>query len=175
MKRFKPIIIDLEKKIFINTENLLMLYLLYRKYANFIDDDFAQNNETNLQHLLKTINKLSPYFFEILDPKTQNFAGFVYLDNFVGNSKILHSAEITACLFKKYWGNFTYLTAQKFLNFCFHKLKLKKLKALIYPQNFRVKPLLKKINFKKEATLIAETVKNGEFQDIEVFSILKER
>ena len=47
------------------------------------------------------------------------------------------------------------------------------LKAYVFPQNSRVKTLLKKSGFKKEAVLKAETVKNGELQDIDVYSIIK--
>ena len=48
------------------------------------------------------------------------------------------------------------------------------MKAYIFPQNFKVKTLLKCAGFKKEAVLKAETIKNGVLQDIEVFSIIKE-
>jgi RimJ/RimL family protein N-acetyltransferase len=39
--------------------------------------------------------------------------------------------------------------------------------------NFKVKTLLKKSGFKKEAILKAETIKNAKLQDIEVYSIIK--
>ena len=42
----------------------------------------------------------------------------------------------------------------------------------MFPQNFRVKSLLKNVGFKKEAVLKGETLKYGELQDVEVFAVV---
>ena len=46
-----------------------------------------------------------------------------------------------------------------------------KIKALVYPENFRVKTLLKLTGFEKEALLKNETLRKGKLQDIEVYSL----
>lgn len=175
MNRFRQVFLNFNKQVFINTENLSDLFFLYLKYSKYLDDDFACDEKPIYRYFLENIEKLSPYFWIITDEKTNQSAGFVYLDKLTGNSKTIHSAEVSACFFKKFWGDFTYDTAKKFFNLCFNTLGLKKVKALIYPQNFRVKTLLKKCGFQKEGYLKSETVCCGKLQDIEVYSLIKER
>ena len=144
---------------------------LYIKYSKFLDDDFAQNNLTIYDYFLNLIQKT--LFFVIVEEET--VSGFVYLDNFIGNDKKLHSAELTTCFDKRFWGNYTKSCARIFLDYCFETYKFEKIKALVYPENFRVKTLLKLAGFEKEALLKGETLKNGRLQDIEIYSYRKNR
>lgn len=139
---------------------------LYEKYTKYTEDDY---NEDNLAGI---IQRTQPFFWVILTA-SDDFAGFVYLDNFIGNSKKLHSAELTTCFLPKFWGIYPKYCAKIFLKQCFDKFGFTKIKALIYPQNFRVKTLLKESGFEKEATLKSETQKNGKPQDIEVYSLFR--
>ena len=139
---------------------------LYEKYTKYTEDDY---NEDNLAGI---IQRTQPFFWVILTINN-DFAGFVYLDNIIGNSKKLHSAELTTCFERKFWGIYPKYCAKIFLKNCFDKYGFEKIKALIYPQNFRVKTLLKQSGFEKEALLKAETQKNGKPQDIEVYSLFK--
>lgn len=141
---------------------------LYIKYSKFLDDDFAQNGMTIYDYFFNLVN--TTMFFVIVE--NDLVSGFVYLDNFIGDSERLHSAELTTCFDKRFWGDYTKLCAKLFLRFCFEKLHLKKVKALVYPQNFRVKTLLKSAGFEKEGVLRGETLRNNKLQDIEVFSVI---
>ena len=107
--------------------------------------------------------------------RNQKVSGFVYLDNIIGNNKKYHSAELVTCFDKNYWGIYTKICAYCFLRLIFQKYGFEKIKALIYPENFRVKNLLLHSGFSKEALLKNETKRNGKLQDIEIYSILKER
>lgn len=139
---------------------------LYTKYSKFLDDDFAQNNLTIYDYFLNLIQKT--LFFVIVEEET--VSGFVYLDNFIGNDKKLHSAELTTCFDKRFWGNYTKACARIFLDYCFKIYDFEKIKALVYPENFRVKTLLKSAGFEKEALLKGETLRNNKLQDIEIYS-----
>jgi RimJ/RimL family protein N-acetyltransferase len=141
----------------------------YRKYYKYLQDDFNQANEVDIQ---KFIKEKSPYFW-MISTFDNEFMGFVFLDNFVGNEKCLYSAELTTCFDKKAWGSFTRYSAKIFLKKCFDELGLFKIKAQIYPDNFRVKNLLKDAGFNYESTLIKETLRAGKPQDIEVYSLYK--
>ena len=132
-----------------------------------MQDDFAQKE--NVIYLLK---KTIPYFWIITDYE-KNFMGFVYLDNFIGNSEKTYSAELTTCFVKQAWGNFTKYSAKLFLKKAFDELNLYKIKALVYPQNFRAKTLLKSSGFEYETTLKAETIRNHKMQDVDVFAIYR--
>lgn len=121
------------------------------------------------------IENTSPFFWIVIDSKTEEFSGFAFLENLVGTKNNLHSAEVTTCFEPKFWGKYTKVCAQKFVNYCFKKYGLIKLKASIFPQNYRVKALLNKAGFKKESLLKGETLKNGALQDIEIYSIIKEK
>lgn len=175
MNRFKPVIIDEENQIYLNLHYLLTLFNLYRSYSKYLDDDYAAEGMEFSDYFLSNIKRLSPYFWVIVEPYSGETAGFVYLDNFSGSRVRLHSAEVSACFFKKFWGGFTTECAREFFKICFDELGLLKIKALVYPQNFRVKTLLKRTGFKKEGYLKSETLRQNKLQDIEIYSVIKER
>ena len=143
--------------------------LLYEKSIKFLDDDYALDG-CSLGGYFKKLISNTLFYVIVQDSKV---CGFVYLDNIVGDSKNLHSAEITACIDRTYWGVFPKICAVLFLSFCFENLGFKKIKALVYPENYRVKTLLKFAGFEFEALLKGETMRNNKLQDIEVYSCRK--
>lgn len=151
----------------INSSYLPQANHLYTKYKHFLEDDYNEDTLTG------TINRVYPFFWFILSDNA--FAGFVYLDNIIGNRNRMHSAEITTCIEPRFWGEFTRNGANIFLKKCFEEFDFTKIKALIYPQNQRVKSILKFSGFEKEATLKSETIRRGCYQDIEVYSIFNQR
>lgn len=174
MSKFIKIIIDKNRKEFKNIQYLPQIILLYERFSRYLHDDyFLQDQISSIDAVIALIEKTSPYFWVIIDEKSSKFAGFVFLENWVGAKNKFHSAEVTTCFSPSFWGSYTKACAKKFVKYCFKKYKFKKLKAYVFPQNLKVKTLLKKTGFKKEAVLCCETVKNGELQDIEVFSIVR--
>lgn len=174
MCRIKRIYINRQRGIFENCKYLPSLMFLYLRYAKYLEDDFTDKKTSFLAYFTDLVERLSPFFWAVTD-ENDNPAGFIYLENLIGSDGIIYSAEITTCFDKKYWGNFTYLTGIIFLNYSKEVLGLKKLKAVIYAENFRVKTLLKKLGFQKEALHPAETIKNGKPQDIEEWGFISER
>lgn len=175
MSKFVKIIINRSKKEFRNIQYLPQVIRLYERFSGYLHDDyFLENQKSSVDAIIDLIEKTSPFFWVIIDKKSSKFSGFVFLDNWVGGGSNFHSAEVATCFDPSFWGKYTKICAQKFIKYCFKKYKLKKLKAYVFPQNFKVRILLKKTGFKKEAVLKAETVKNGVLQDIEVYSIVKE-
>ena len=144
---------------------------LYIKYSKYLDDDYALNNSSPYDYFYNLICRTQPLFFVITEG--ENVSGFVYLDNLTGDSERLHSAELTTCFDKRFWGDYTKNCAKFFLDYCFENYGFEKIKALVYPQNFRVKTLLKHAGFVKEALLKNETLKDNKMQDIEVYSVFK--
>lgn len=169
MCKIIPLIIDRKNLIFKNTQYISNVLFLYSRFEKFLNDDYAEKN--TYSRILKTIEDTTPFFFIVLDKKSNEFAGFIYLDNLTGNTDVIHGAEISTCFEKKYWGDFTRQTALIFFDYCFNTLKLKKLKAQIYPFNTRVKNLLQFAGFKQDGILRAETLKNGCITDIESYSL----
>lgn len=142
-----------------------------RLYLSYLLDDFSIADKDDVYNF---IQKRIPYFWFILSAKTDEFMGFVYLDNFVGNDRQLYSAELTTCFDKKAWGVFTRYSAKFFLKKCFDDFGLYKIKAQIYPDNFRVKMLMKNCGFVKESVLKNETLRFGKPQDIEVYALYRD-
>lgn len=173
MSKFIKIIINKNRKEFKNIQYLPRVIALYERFSRYLHDDyFIANENSSIDVILNLVERSSPYFWVILDKKSEKFAGFVFLDNWVGAENDFHSAEVTTCFNPAFWGKYTKICAKKFIKYVFKKYKLKKLKASVFPQNYKVKTFLKYAGFKKEAVLKAETLKNGEMQDIEVFSII---
>ncbi len=171
MCKFVRLIIDRKNSRYQNTEYLSNVIFLYLRYAKFLNDDYAQ--QVSFTNIVDMIEKCGDMFFVMLNEENDEFAGFVYLDNPIGNTEKVHSFEITTCVERKYWGNFTKKAAVSFFKYCFTDLGLKKVKAQIYPFNYRVRYILKFAGFKKDGILRGETLKNGKMQDIEVYSLLK--
>jgi len=169
MNRFKNIIIDRSGNFFKNMEYLSRVMFLHMRNEKYMDDDYAYNGESFFEHFIDLVERVCPFFWVIIDG--DNVSGFVYLDNVIGNSKSLHSAELVTCFDRAYWGKYTKICAKLFIDYCFETFGFIKIKALIYPQNFRVKAILKESGFEKEGVLKSETKKNGILQDIEIFSI----
>ena len=120
----------------------------YSKYKKYLQDDFAPNNINDF------IKSFYPYFWIITDYYGK-FMGFVGLDNFVGNGKVNFSAELTTCFDR------------------FDEFGLYKIKSQIFPDNFRIKTLLKYSGFEHEATLPKETIRARKPQDIEIYSLYR--
>lgn len=174
MPKFIKILINKNKKEFKNIHYLPQVISLYERFSKYLSDDyFFDKNSTIVDSIISIIESTCPYFWVIVDSKTNSFAGFVFLDNWVGSPQKAHSAEITTCFEPEFWGKYTKICAKKFIKYCFKKYKLLKIKAYIFPQNSRVKMLLKQSGFKREAQLISETIRNGKLQDVDIYSIIK--
>lgn len=171
--KFVKIIIDKNNMNFRNTEYIVDVISLYERFSLYLYDDyFLDKYKTLTEAVIKLIARTSPYFWVIIDKRTQKFAGFGFLENFVGVKNKIHSAEVTTCFEPAFWGKYTKVCAKKFVKYCFKNYGFKKLKALVFSQNSKVQRLLKEAGFEKEAVLKAETVKNGQVQDIDVYSII---
>lgn len=138
----------------------------FNRYSKYLKDDFAPSN------LESVILAKIPYFWFVLD-KDNQFMGFVYLDNFVGNDFVNYSAELTTCFKPEAWGSFTGYSAKIFLKKCFDEFGLYKIRVLVYKDNFRTSALIKKSGFKYETTLHAETLRMGKMQDIDVYALYR--
>lgn len=169
MIKFVKIKIDRNKKQYRNINFLEDIYLLYKNYNKYLNDDFA--SEDLLEEIIKTIEVNFSFFWVVLN--NDKFAGFVFLENFTGNKDKFYSAEVTTCFKKEFWGDFTKQVAKKFTKYCFKKLGLKKLKAKVFKENIRAASILRAAGMKFEAELKAETMKNGKPQDILVYSVIK--
>ena len=95
------------------------ILVLYRKYSKFLEDDFASDKIVQRKYLENLIIRTNPYFLAITEGDV--VSGFVYLDNLIGNDKKLHSAELTTCFDKRFWGNYTKMCACLFFNHVFKK------------------------------------------------------
>lgn len=142
---------------------------VYKKYSRYILDDFSSIKNCGIEAFIKNY---CPYFWLILN-REDKFMGFVYLDNFVGNSEKIFSAEVSTCFDRCAWGIFVRYCAKFFFKMCFDTFGFHKIKAQIYPQNSYVRNFLKDIGFKYESVLISETLRLGKPQDIEVYSLYK--
>lgn len=159
------------RNLFDNPAYFEQALFLYIKYLRYLDDDYALNGMTIYDYFYNLVQRTSPFFFAIVENGI--VSGFVYLDNIIGDSESLHSAELTTCFDKRFWGNYTKECARFFIKYCFEKYGFQKIKALVYPDNSRVKTLLKNAGFVKEALLKNETLRNGKLQDIELYSVFK--
>ena len=166
--RFERLIINRRMGVFQNLKYFPYVMSLYVKYLKVLEDDFSKMQENVFDGMLDFIEKTSPHFYLVLSE--DEVCGFFCLDNFIGVADKLYSAEVITCFYKKYWGTFTKYAGLSFKDFCFKELGLTKLKAIIYPQNYRVRGILNSCGFVKEASLKGETLKNGKLQNVDIYS-----
>ncbi len=152
----------------VKREHIPTLEDLHNKFLRYLEDDYSQDTLTDI------IKRTTPFFWVITPFNNNRIAGFVYLENIIGNQNKFHSAEVTTCFHPDFWGYYTKYCAKMFFKNCFDKYQFKKIKAQVYPENYRVKTLLKSCGFEKEAELKNETLRKGKLQNIEIFSVFKE-
>lgn len=167
---FKNIVFNRQYGLYCNLQYIPNIKNCIRSYYKFLIDDFSKNCISDIYSFVESI---SPYFWVITD-YDDTFMGFVFLDNFTGNENKLYSAELTTCFERGAWGVFTRFAAKIFLKKCFDELGLVKIKAQIYPDNFRVKTLLKSSGFTYETTLLNETLRLGKPQNIDIYAIYRD-
>ena len=170
--RFERIMINRKAGLFHNIKYFPQVMKLYIKYLRNLEDDFSLFSQRSLEGMVETIERISPHFYLVL--ADDEVCGFFCLEHLIGSENKIHSAEVITCFNRKYWGVFTKYAARNFQDFCFDVLGLTKIKALVYPQNSRVKAILRVCGFRREALLKAETRKNNRLQDIEIYSVLNE-
>ena len=167
--RFERLVVDRSRMVFKNLKYFSPLLKLYLKYIRFLEDDFSLFAENPFDALLAYLEQTSPHFYLVLSG--DEVCGFFALEDIVGKNNDLYSAYVVTCFDKKYWGTFTKYAGRAFVDFCFNQLGLVKLKAFVYPQNYRVRGILNSCGFQKEALLKAETLKNGKEQSLEIYSV----
>lgn len=169
---FQQLVYNISTGEYINLQYLPAFLELYIKYSKYLEDDFSVFNENRILGALSFLVNVSPHCYLVTDEE-ETLCGFFALENLRGTEQKPFSAEVVTCFDRKYWGKFTKFTALIFRDYCFNTLKLKKLKAVIYPQNKWVKALLRESGFQLEAKLNSETAKDGKYQDVEIYSIIK--
>lgn len=168
MCKFINLSLNPKHNLFSNLHYIPFVERCYCKYYKYLQDDFALYEHD----IYSYIEHCFPYFWVVATIDGE-FMGFVSLDNFVGGGNTLYSAELTTCFEKKAWGNFTRYSAKIFLKKCFDELGLTKIKAQVYPDNFRIATLLKSSGFVYESTLKAETMRAGKLQDIDIYALYR--
>ena len=149
--------------------------LLYAN-RNALFDDFLGLNETNrLAKGLALISHFSPYFWAILDGKTGETAGVVYLYDVVGTPKKPFSAYLSTCFRRKYWGSFVTRSTKKFMRYVFGKLRLHKLFAEIYADNLLGCRCVERSGFEVVARLPQQTIRGGKLTDTMLFAKFKSK
>lgn len=147
---------------------------LLEKHKKKLFDDFFFEEISNQNLILKILDISYGNFWFILDSKSLNFAGLVFLDDFIGNKNNNHSAQISVCFMKQYFGSFVLDSAKIFIPFVFRHFDLNKLYAHVYDFNLLAKKLIRQVGFKLEAKLKAHTILNGKMQDVCVFSLIRD-
>lgn len=167
MCKFIPISYRCKLTPYITLHYISQLQTCFNKYSKYLQDDYSNFNDDIISYI-----KRSPFFWIILSFDNQ-FMGFVLLDNFVGDDSHNYSAELTTCFDKRAWGSFTKYSAKIFLKQLFDKFGLYKIKAHVFPDNYRTSALLKSAGFKYETTLKHETIRNEKLQSIDVYAIYR--
>lgn len=172
MFKFKKFCFDPEnfdQKAILEYLEVAQLVTLYKTH---IFDDFVQ--KSTYETIVGICKRYFPYFWLILRDETDEVAGFAYLYDVVGDKKSLHSACVTTCFKKSFWGAPARRAAKIFLKFCFGWLGLKKLRAECFASNRLVTGFLRDLNFKKEGILKNETIVNKKPEDLVVWGLLGE-
>lgn len=141
---------------------------LFDDYSGFCPQDAAAR-------ALEFINSCYPCFWAVVDARSREFAGFIFLDSWVGSAGRFHSAAVTTCFRKKFWGPFVRRVGRLFTRFVFRKFGLIKLRAEVFASNPLARRALTSAGFRLEAVLHAETFAGGVLEDVAVFSLLNPR
>ena len=124
--------------------------LLLANCDELFDTFFDFNEENKVTKTIELIRSYAPQFWAIVNPKTLELAGVVYLYDWVGNDKLWFSAKVSTCFERKYWGKFAHRAGKLFLRYAFAKYRFVKICAEVFEQNRYPIAILTKLGFKEE-------------------------
>ncbi|MBI5401270.1 GNAT family N-acetyltransferase [Candidatus Wolfebacteria bacterium] len=145
-----------------------------RKISRYTDILYPLKISEIKKYIRKSIKELKikkSFIFGIEIKGRDEIIGIVSLADINYKNK---SVELEYWVSPKYWRKGIAAESLKLiLNFAFKKLKLNRVFAKTLPENINSINLLKKIGFVHEGTLRKSLFERGKFNDIFVFSILK--
>lgn len=107
----------------------------------------------------------------IIDKTTGTLIGCC---GFFGYAPLFGRAELGYFLSPHYWGKgFVTEAAQALLNFGFDTMQLNRIEATVYPENGASIRVLEKIGMHYEGLLRQHVVRNGQFRNRQIYSILR--
>lgn len=139
---------------------------LAAKYAGVLVDDYNSGDFADL------LNEVAPHLYA--GAYNGEFIGFVYLNDWRGSKEKFHSATLTVCIDKKFWGKTAREAGRLFIKKVFKHYKCFKLKALVFEHNLNANNFLLSLGFKKESLLLNETFKNNKPVNIIVYGIYRD-
>ena len=156
------------KSIFENANN--------RKVSKYTDIPYpftVPEIKKYVRKLIKEFKTRKSFHFGVEIKEEKGIVGIFSLENINYKNK---SAELTFWLSSKYWGenNIASNALKIILLSAFKKIKLNRIYARTLPQNIASIKFLKKNNFVCEGRLRKMLFEKGKFNDVLVFSILKE-
>ncbi|MBQ2871680.1 GNAT family N-acetyltransferase [bacterium] len=156
---FSPVFLDESSGEFVNFSLIPEIAeLLSNNSDKLFDDFFGFDPACGLQKTLDLIRSQSPYFWAIIDPQTNQLAGFVYLYDLVGSKELFFSASISCCFRRKFWGKFALQSGFEFLRFAKNQLRIFKINAEVFAKNAFPQRFLPAIGFKYSHTRERDTL-----------------
>lgn len=170
--KFLKVALDVDNN---RLENVLLfpeiVELLKANHDKLFDDYCGFTDDNAPQKVMELINKTTPCFWAVIDRDTDEFAGVIFLDNWIGAIGAVHSACVTTCFRKKFWGKFVKRAGRMFTRYVFRRCGLKKLKAEVFASNSLARGVLDSLGFRFEALLCRETLVSGVPQDLALFAL----
>ncbi|RSD28430.1 GNAT family N-acetyltransferase [Mesobacillus subterraneus] len=140
---------------------------LYLPYPYSVDDALAWI-ERHLDHFLAD----QSYEFAITDKKSGEVYGAIALSN---NQKFKHG-ELAYWVGEEYWGKgYATEAARAVVEFAFQEKKLHKVFARHFASNPASGKVLQKLGMKKEGLLIDHVIKEGQYEDLVYYGLIKKQ
>lgn len=148
---------------------------LCNRYKFQLFDDFGCGENISLvERVANLVAEAGRHFWIIKRKCDDKFVGFVYLYDIVGGQNALYSGTIGTCFAQEFWGQPALICGRKFLKYCFTILNFKKLKGETFTSNPFIIGFLRKLNFKLEGEMAAETLLRGKPENLFVWGLTAE-
>lgn len=135
--------------------------LLYANRGELFDRFFGINEENKIEKTIELVNSFAPAFWAIVDPKTNELAGVVYLYDWIGDPEFCYSVKVSTCFKRKFWGKFAHRAGKLFIRYVCAKYRPLLLCAEVYEMNSLPKRLLSRLGFKQTYEKPMATMVNG--------------
>lgn len=146
--------------------------LLYANRNRLFDSFIGFNDKNKIEKTIELIQAYSPAFWAIVDPKTSELAGVVYLYDWLGDESLCYSTKVSTCFERKFWGKFAHRAGKLFIRHVFAKFHAMKICAEVYDKNPYPRSILENLGFKHEYTKPDATVTRTGVSDVLGYGLL---